>query len=89
MKKVMFGFIACALVAASAFATPTVQLYQQTGYSYSNGGEFTAKPSGWNWDPLVYYSDNTKNRGTRSITLPSRHSAWKQVSTSAQVPTTM
>jgi len=63
MKKEMFALIACALMAASAFATPTVQLYQQTGYSYSNGGEFTAKPSDWTWDPLQYYSASTKDIG--------------------------
>jgi hypothetical protein len=64
MKKGMFGFLVCALMAASVFASPTIQLYQQTGYSYSNGGEFTAKPSGWSWDPLVYYSSSTENQGT-------------------------
>ncbi len=64
MKKIIFVAAVCAVVAvSSAFASPTVTLYQQTGYSYSNGGEFVAKPSDWSWDPLVYYSDSTKNIG--------------------------
>jgi hypothetical protein len=64
MQKGMCGFIVCALMAAFAFAGPTVQLYQQAGYSYGNGGEFTAKFSNWTWDPLQYYSGSTKNIGS-------------------------
>lgn len=64
MKKGIFGFVACTLMAASAFATPTVKVYQQGSYSSGNGGEFTANMfSGWDWDPLQYYSDSTKNIG--------------------------
>ena len=63
MKKLMFIGLVCVLMAASVFAVPTVKLYQQTGYSSGNGGEFTAKPSGWGWDPLQYYSTSTKNIG--------------------------
>jgi hypothetical protein len=67
MKKLMFIVAVCVLMAVSVFAGPTgptVRLYQ-TGYSYSNGGEFSALPLNWSWDPLVSYSDNptgkTKN----------------------------
>ncbi len=59
----MFIAVFCAMVVTPAFAGPTVQLYQQGEYSYGNGGEFTAKPSYWSWDPLQYYSDSTKNIG--------------------------
>jgi hypothetical protein len=62
MKKVMFlAAVICAL-AATAFAVPSVQVYQ-TGYSSGTGGEFTAHPLSWSWDPLPYYSANTKNIG--------------------------
>ncbi len=64
LKKGIFGLIVCALMAASVFATPTVRLWQQAGYSYSNGGEFTAKLiSGWD-DPRQYYLGDTKDIGS-------------------------
>jgi hypothetical protein len=63
MKKLVFIGLVGILMVASAFAVPTVTLYQQNGYSHSNGGEFTAKFSGWSWDPLVSYSNSTKNIG--------------------------
>ena len=65
MKKLMFIVAACSLMIAQAFASPTVILYEQTGYTseYTGGGELTAKFSGWSWDPLAGYSANTKNIG--------------------------
>jgi hypothetical protein len=62
MRKLMFITAICALLAAPAFAD-TVQVWQQAGYSFGNGGEFTAKPSGWSWNPLIYYDDSTSNIG--------------------------
>jgi hypothetical protein len=71
LKKGIFGFVACALMAASVFATPTVTLWQQSGYSYGVGGEFVAKPSNlsdWAWNPLDpvldLYASTTENQGT-------------------------
>jgi len=63
MKKLIFIGLVSIFTVASAFAVPTVKLYQQTGYSYSNGGEFTAKFSGWAWNPLINYSGSTSNIG--------------------------
>jgi hypothetical protein len=65
-QPLLFRVLAITLIVGcigtSVYAGSTVILYQ-TAYSYSNGGEFTAKPSGWSWDPLVSYSASTKNQG--------------------------
>jgi len=61
MRKLVFMTAICALLAAPAFAD-TVQVYQ-TGYSSGSGGEFTAVPTNWSWDPLKYYDDSTSNQG--------------------------
>jgi hypothetical protein len=62
VKKLMFMTAICVLTALTALAGPSVQLYQ-TGYSYSNGGEFTAVLSGNSWSPLASYDGSTKNQG--------------------------
>ena len=67
-QPLLFRILAITLIVGcigtSVYAGPTVILYQ-TAYSYSNGGEFSALPLNWSWDPLVSYSDNptgkTKN----------------------------
>lgn len=65
MKRILLTLAVCALMAASAFAVPTVTVNgPQVGYNGKvGGGEFTVTPSGWSWDPLPYYSDSTKNIG--------------------------
>jgi len=63
MKRLLLTLAICALLASPALAGPTVQAWQQAGYSSGNGGEFTAKPSGWSWNPLVYYDASTSNIG--------------------------
>jgi hypothetical protein len=63
MKRLILTIALIALIASPLLAGPTVKIYQQTGYSYGNGGEFTAKPLNWSWDPLIYYDDSTKNIG--------------------------
>jgi len=63
MKRVLLTLAICALLASPALAGPTVQVWQQAGYSSGGGGEFTAKPLGWSWNPLVYYDDSTSNIG--------------------------
>jgi len=62
MRKLMFITAICAVLAAPALAGPTVIVYQ-TGYSSGSGGEFTAKPIGWSWNPLPYYDTSTSNIG--------------------------
>jgi hypothetical protein len=65
MKKLMFLGAICALVAVPALAGPTTQLYTQVSvYSYGVGGEFSAMPLNWSWDPLVNYSASTKDKGS-------------------------
>jgi hypothetical protein len=49
--------VACLAIAAPVFASPTVKLYNDTSkFSYRNGGEFNAVPSGWSWDPISLYA---------------------------------
>jgi hypothetical protein len=64
MKRILLTLAVCALMAASAFAVPTVTVNRQDEYNGQvGGGEFTVTPSGWSWNPLPYYSDSTKNIG--------------------------
>ncbi|MFZ0034921.1 MAG: hypothetical protein WAK60_08050 [Sedimentisphaerales bacterium] len=68
MKKLMFIVIGtiCALIAAPAFAVPTVQVGYSGSYGYGQyqtdrGGEFTLRPIGF--DPLDAYASTVKNVG--------------------------
>lgn len=53
-KKVVLTLIVCSLFANSAFAQLTVTLHQDN-FSFNNGGEFLAVPTGWN--PTHLYAD--------------------------------
>lgn len=66
MKKLIVICGLIVLFAVPALAGPTVTMYRVDGYwgpICKGGGEFTAAPHNWPFDPLVYYSDSTKNIG--------------------------
>ncbi len=55
MKKIykLTILAACLAIAAPALAGPTVKLYNDNSkFSYRNGGEFNAVPTGWDPSPL-------------------------------------
>ncbi|MHC4159783.1 MAG: hypothetical protein ACYSSO_11975 [Planctomycetota bacterium] len=61
MKKLILVNILVGLITATAFGSFTVTVKRHTDYyGGDGGGEFTLIPSGW--DPLPFYSDNTKNQ---------------------------
>jgi hypothetical protein len=63
MKDAILVAIVCACVAAPVLADPMVVVYQ-AAYNYSNGGEFTAHPINWSWNPLSSYDASTSNLGS-------------------------
>jgi hypothetical protein len=60
MKKEIFGFLVCALMAASVFANPTTVQVVNHGYGTTNGGEFNLKvidgPVGINATGSTFYT---------------------------------
>jgi hypothetical protein len=53
MKRLLVGLMICAFMTGPAFAGMTLKLYNDASkYSYSNGGEFNAVPTGWDPKPL-------------------------------------
>ena len=74
MKKLLVGLMVCVFMAGPAFAGMTVKLYNDTSkYSYGNGGEFNAVPTGWDpralYDPDALYQAPGRPQGFQTFCI--------------------
>jgi hypothetical protein len=60
MKRLILWVVLSTFMAAPLFAD-TVDLVRKYAYFSGQGGEFTAKPQGWGFDPVQYYADSSRN----------------------------
>jgi len=72
MRRVVFITVLCAFIAVPTMADmvkptgtdPDGGLQGYGPWQAGSGGEFSLLPSGWSYNPLLYYADSTKNQGT-------------------------
>ena len=70
MKRIVLISILMTMIAAPAFAVPTVVITRKAGYYSGNGGELTVAPSAeLSWVMSLYHSDAKVDNGFQSFCM--------------------